>query len=174
MTNTMPKLGRMVLSPMLNDIGKIIGDFTIAKLAEDHFMIWGSSAAQVYHMRWFEQHLPDDGSVNVQRFGMNLNGLTIAGPNSRKVLQKLLDEDITNENFRFMASKEMDVNGSPCVVSRISYTGDLGYELWCAPAYLRKLLPGPQRSGQRIRYPGFWHARPAFHAAGEKFPYLGT
>lgn len=60
MTNTMPRTGRVVLTPMLNENGKLIGDFTIAKAAENRFMIWGSSGAQIYHMRWFEQHLPKD------------------------------------------------------------------------------------------------------------------
>ncbi|MEQ8400634.1 MAG: FAD-dependent oxidoreductase [Roseitalea porphyridii] len=147
MTNTMPKTGRMVLTPMLNEFGKLIGDFTIAKLGENRFMIWGSSAAQVYHMRWFEKHLPKDGSVAVKRFGMTLMGLSIAGPNSRAVLQKLTDTDVSNEAFRFMDSREIDVQGSPCIVSRISYTGDLGYELWCEPAYLRKLYTDIKQAG---------------------------
>lgn len=150
MTNTMPRLGRMVLTPMLNEFGKLIGDFTIARLADERFMIWGSSAAQVYHMRWFERHLPDDGSVSVQRFGMQLNGLSIAGPNSRKVLEKLVDTDVSNEAFRFMDSREIDVQGSPCIVSRISYTGDLGYEIWCEPAYTRQLYRDLKEAGQEF------------------------
>jgi dimethylglycine dehydrogenase len=55
MTNRMPKTGRIVLTPMLNEFGKLIGDFTIAKAGDDRFMVWGSSAAQKYHMRWFER-----------------------------------------------------------------------------------------------------------------------
>ncbi len=150
MTNTMPRLGRMVLTPMLNEFGKLIGDFTIARLADERFIIWGSSAAQVYHMRWFERHLPDDGSVSVHRFGMQLNGLSIAGPNSRKILEKLVDTDVSNEAFRFMDSREIDVQGSPCIVSRISYTGDLGYEIWCEPAYTRQLYRDLKEAGQEF------------------------
>ena len=147
MTNTMPKQGRIVLSPMLNEFGKLIGDFTIAKLGDTRFMVWGSSAAQIYHMRWFERHLPKDGSVAVRRFGMDLNGLSIAGPNSRAVLQKLVHDDIGNDAFRFMDIREMDVAGSPAIVSRITYTGDLGYEIWCAPAYTRKLYRDLKAAG---------------------------
>lgn len=150
MTNTMPRLGRMVLTPMLNEFGKLIGDFTIARMADERFMIWGSSAAQVYHMRWFERHLPDDASVSVHRYGMQLNGLSIAGPNSRKVLEKLVDTDVSNEAFRFMDSREIDVQGSPCIVSRISYTGDLGYEIWCEPAYTRQLYRDLKEAGQEF------------------------
>ena len=83
MTNRMPKTGRIVLTPMLNEFGKLIGDFTIAKAGDERFMIWGSSAAQKYHMRWFEKHLPKDGSVRIHRFDQTLVGLSIAGPKSR-------------------------------------------------------------------------------------------
>ena len=83
MTNKIPKTGRIVLTPMLNPNGKLIGDFTIAKAGDDCFYMWGSSQAQKYHMRWFEQHLPDDGSVRIDRLDMGLVGLSIAGPKSR-------------------------------------------------------------------------------------------
>ncbi len=147
MTNTMPKVGRIVLTPMLNERGKIIGDFTIARLAAERFMIWGSIAAQKYHMRWFERHLPKDGSVAVKRFGMNLVGLSIVGPHARDLLQKLTDTDVSNAAFRFMDIREMDVNTAPCIVNRLTYAGDLGYELWMAPAYQRKVYDGIKAAG---------------------------
>ncbi len=150
MTNTMPKVGRMVLTPMLNEFGKMIGDFTVAKLADDDFMIWGTSAAQIYHQRWFEKHLPADGSVALKRFGMDLNGLSIAGPNSRAVLEKLTDIDVSNAAFKFMDSRKMDVSGVPCIVNRISYTGDLGYEIWCEPALTRKLYRDLKSAGEEF------------------------
>ena len=150
MTNTMPKIGRIVLTPMLNDNGKIIGDFTIAKRAENAFLIWGSIAAQKYHMRWFEKHLPKDGSVHIRRFGINLVGLSIVGPNSRKVLQKLTDTDCANEAFKFMDIREIDVNGAPAIVNRLTYAGDLGYELWMEPAYQRKIYEGIKAAGSEF------------------------
>ncbi len=147
MTNTMPKVGRIVLTPMLNERGKIIGDFTIARLAAERFMIWGSIAAQKYHMRWFERHLPKDGSVAIHRFGMNLVGLSVVGPRARDVLQKLTDTDVSNAAFRFMDIREMDVNSAPCIVNRLTYAGDLGYELWMAPAWQRKIYEGIKAAG---------------------------
>ena len=139
MTNRMPKAGRMVLTPMLNEAGKLIGDFTIAKAADDRFFMWGSSQAQVYHMRWFERHLPSDGSVRVRRFDMGLTGLSIAGPKSREVLQTLTDEDVSAAAFRFMDHRSFDVANVPAMVNRVTYTGDLGYEIWVQPDYLRRL-----------------------------------
>lgn len=141
MTNRMPKKGRIVLTPMLNERGKLIGDFTIAnatgKTGDDKFMIWGSSAAQKYHMRWFEKHLPKDGSVRIHRFDQTLIGLSIAGPKAQALLQKIVDEDISTSAFKFMDFREIAVGGAPCLVNRITYTGDLGYEIWMQPAYQR-------------------------------------
>ena len=150
MTNTMPKTGRIVLTPMLNENGKIIGDFTIAKAAQDLFYIWGSIAAQKYHMRWFEKHLPKDGSVKVRRFGINLVGLSIAGPRSRDVLAKLTDDDVSNAAFRFMDFRRMDIGGAPCLVNRITYTGDLGYEIWMEPAYQRRIYFAIKEAGEEF------------------------
>ncbi|MDX8468003.1 FAD-dependent oxidoreductase [Mesorhizobium sp. VK23B] len=150
MTNRMPKTGRIVLTPMVNEFGKLIGDFTIAKTGEDRFMIWGSSAAQKYHMRWFEKHLPKDGSVRIHRFDQTLVGLSIAGPKSRDLLQKLVDVDVSTKAFRFMDFREMAVGGAPCMVNRITYTGDLGYEIWMAPAYQRLVYKAIKEAGEEF------------------------
>ena len=147
MTNKMPRQGRLVLTPMLNENGMLIGDFTIAKADEERFVMFGSLGATKYHMRWFEQHLPKDGSVKIKRFDMSLHGLSIAGPNSRKVLEQLVDQDVSNQAFKFMDFREMDVNGAPCMVNRISYTGDLGYEIWMSPEYQRKVYEGLKDAG---------------------------
>ncbi|TIN06460.1 FAD-dependent oxidoreductase [Mesorhizobium sp.] len=152
MTNRMPKTGRIVLTPMLNEFGRLIGDFTIAKAGEERFMIWSSSAAQKYHMRWFEKHLPKDGpgasQVRIHRFDQTLVGLSIAGPKSRDLLQKLVDADISTKAFRFMDFREMAVGGAPCMVNRITYTGDLGYEIWMAPAYQRLVYKAIKDAGE--------------------------
>ena len=147
MTNTMPKTGHIVLTPMLNPFGKLIGDFTIAKAADDRFIVFGSTAAQIYHMRWFEQHLPADGSVRLHRYGQTLVGLSIAGPNSRRVLEKLCDDDVSGAAFRFMDFREMAVAGAPCMVNRMTYTGDLGYEIWMEPAYERLVYAAIKDAG---------------------------
>ncbi|MBO6716472.1 MAG: GcvT family protein [Rhizobiaceae bacterium] len=150
MTNRMPKVGRIVLTPMLNEFGKLIGDFTIAKASDERFLIWGSSAAQKYHMRWFEKHQPKDGSVGLHRFDQTLVGLSIAGPKSRDVLRKLTDEDVSNGAFRFMDFREMAVAGAPCMVNRLTYTGDLGYEIWMPPAYQRKVYLAIKEAGEEF------------------------
>jgi dimethylglycine dehydrogenase len=150
MTNKLPALGRLVLTPMLNPAGKLIGDFTIARAAPQRFVIWGSSQAQKYHMRWFEQHVPADGSVAITRHDMGLVGLSIAGPKSRALLQNLTDEDVSKGAFRFMDHKAMDVANVPAMVNRVTYSGDLGYEIWVAPEYQRRLYQGILAAGEPL------------------------
>ena len=155
MTNNMPKLGRIILTPMLNENGKLIGDFTIVKANENRFLVFGSLGATKYHMRWFEKQLPSDGTVNIKRFDMMLQGLSIAGPNARNLLKELVDEDISNSEFPFMSFREMNVNGVPCMINRLSYTGDLGYEIWMAPEYQRTVYYGIKNIGAKFNIKDF-------------------
>jgi dimethylglycine dehydrogenase len=151
MTNKMPKTGRICLTPMLNPAGKLIGDFTIAKADDETFYMWGSSQAQKYHMRWFEQHVPADGSVHIHRYDMGLVGLHIAGPKSRDVLQAMTDIDVSGAAFKFMDHRSMDVANCPALVNRVSYTGDLGYEIWVAPEFQRRLYDAIMSAGKKLK-----------------------
>ncbi|HWX79779.1 MAG TPA: FAD-dependent oxidoreductase [Steroidobacteraceae bacterium] len=155
MTNRMPREGRLILTPMLNHNGKLIGDFTIAKAAPDRYLVWGSSQAQIHHMRWFESQLPADGSVRIRRFGLTLVGLSIAGPRSREVLQRLTDEDVSGAAFRFMDHRAMDIANVPAMVNRLTYTGDLGYEIWVAPEYQRRLYTEIMAAGHDLSIANF-------------------
>jgi len=144
-----------MLTPMLNPRGKLIGDFTIACLADGHYMMWGSSQAQVYHMRWFEQHLPRDGSVRIQALGMKLVGLSIAGPKSRELLQRLTDTDVSNAAFGFMDCRPLEVASVRALVNRLTYTGDLGYEIWVAPEALHRLYDNLMSAGTDLGLANF-------------------
>jgi len=150
MCNKIPKPGRLMLTPMTNPQGKLIGDFTIGCINDEHFYMWGSSQAQIYHMRWFEQHLPSDHSIEIVRRDMTMVGLSIAGPNAQACLAKLTDEDVTTPAFKFMDIKRMDVAEVPAVVNRVTYTGDLGYEIWVNPEYQRKLYLAVLEAGEEF------------------------
>jgi dimethylglycine dehydrogenase len=140
----LPKPGRMTLAPMLKEDGKLIGDFTLSNLGREgktpEWFLAGSGVAEQFHMRWFEQHLSDDGSVAIEALGLRRVGLSLAGPNARKVLEKVTRADVSNEAFPFMAIRAIDIDMAPCLVGRVSYTGDLGYEIWMAPEYQRAVF----------------------------------
>jgi dimethylglycine dehydrogenase len=101
-------------------------------------------------MRWFEKHLPKDGSVRIHRFDQTLVGLSIAGPKAQALLQKLVDVDVSTSAFKFMDFREMAVAGAPAIVNRITYTGDLGYEIWMAPAYQRLVYKAIKEAGEEF------------------------
>lgn len=151
LTNTIPKPGRLALSPMLNRQGKLIGDFTVGTLADalgtERFMIFGSGSAQQYHERWFRQEMPDDGSVHLRVCGNELTGLSIAGPNARAVIAELTDFDVSNEAFGFLDFRDSYVGSVPAMIGRVTFTGDLGYEIWCAASFQPQLFDALMAAG---------------------------
>ncbi|HLJ18702.1 MAG TPA: glycine cleavage T C-terminal barrel domain-containing protein, partial [Stellaceae bacterium] len=135
----MPEQGRLALTPMLNSNGKLIGDFTVAKASPERFYIFGSGMAEDYHMRWFEAQLPERG-VAVRPLRSELTGLSIAGPRSRELLQRLTHDDVSTAAFPFLTFREMELGMIAAKVGRITYTGDLGYEIWVGVDYQRALF----------------------------------
>ena len=142
-----PAQGRMTLAPMLKEDGGVIGDFSLAKLGDGDFFIAGSGIAEDYHMRWFDQHLPADGSVQITAHGAGLVGLSIAGPNARAVLQAVTDADVSADAFRFMDIRKMYLGMAEALVGRVSFTGDLGYEIWMKPEYQRHIYDQLMQAG---------------------------
>ena len=134
LANRMPRQGRIVLTPMLNPNGKLIGDFTVAKLGPERFHVFGSGIAEEYHMRWFEAHLPEKG-VALRSLRAELTGFSIAGPRARDLLARLTAEDVSNEAFPFLSYRAMDLGMIPAKVGRLTFTGDLGYEFWVEADY---------------------------------------
>ena len=135
LTNRMPAVGRIALTAMLNERGRIEGEFTVARAGAEHFFLFGSQAAEVHHSRWFLDHLPSDGSVSLRVRGLSLVGLSIAGPRARDVLGAVTDIDVANSSFPFMSFRRVDVAMIPAWIGRLTYSGDLGYEIWVDPEY---------------------------------------
>jgi dimethylglycine dehydrogenase len=127
--NRLPREGRLTLSPMLNEGGKLIGDFTIANAGRGRYFLFGSGIAEQYHLRWFEAHLPPSG-VALRALRTELLGLAIAGPKARELLSRLTGEDVSHDAFPFLSFRAMEVAMLPVHVGRISFTGELGYEIW--------------------------------------------
>jgi dimethylglycine dehydrogenase len=138
MANRVPALGRIALSPMLNERGKLIGDFTLCRLGEERTFLICTYAAEVFYRRWFERHAPPPG-VLVRPCAMEYVGLSVAGPQSRALLETLVREDLSSAAFPFLSFARMDVGMVPALVGRISFTGELGYEIWVTSEYQRAL-----------------------------------
>ena len=139
-TNALPKIGRTVLTAMLNPQGRIEGEFSVSRIGEEEFFLFGSQAAEVHHPRWFLAHLPEDSPIRFETLALSMVGLTVAGPRSRDVLQKLTDTSLATKDFPFMSFRRVNIGMAPVWLSRMTYTGDLGYEIWIAPEYQRYLF----------------------------------
>ncbi|WHZ33538.1 FAD-dependent oxidoreductase [Sagittula sp. MA-2] len=144
MAGRIPKPGRLSLTPMLSHAGRIIGDFTVACLSETEFRLTASYGAQAYHMRWFLQH-PQDG-VTIENISDSSTGFQLAGPKARDILQACTRTDLSD--MRFLDVRRMTVGMTDCLVQRVSYTGDLGFEIYCDPMNQRQLWHALWTAGQ--------------------------
>ena len=145
MAGRIPQPGRLSLTPMLSPKGRLIGDFTVSCLAEDRFQLTASYGAQAYHMRWFQQNA--DAGVRIENISDRLTGFQIAGPKARDVLAACTRTDISD--MAFMDVRRMTVGMADCTVQRVSYTGDLGYEIYCDPMAQRALWAVLWAEGQK-------------------------
>ena len=149
-----PNPGRISLNPMLTHKGKLYGDLTVACIKENEFIVFGSGAVQEMHRRWFENYTKDF-DVNYRNRSDDFHGFSLSGPKSRDLLQKLVRENISNENFKFRDTREMFVAGVPAIVNRISFTGELGYEIYVAPHFQIKLYEEMEKVGQEFNLKPF-------------------
>ncbi len=124
-------VGAITYTSMLNKRGGIECDFTVTRLAEDRFRIVTGTAFGQHDLSWIRQHAPEDGSVVVEDVTSRYACLGIWGPKSRDILQPLSTADLSNEAFRYMRAREIDVGPVPCLALRVTYVGELGWELYC-------------------------------------------
>ena len=135
MAGRIPENGRLSLTPMLSPKGRLIGDFTVSCLGEHEFQLTASYGSQAFHMRWFDKNIAD--GVRVENISDRCTGFQIAGPNATALLRKVTRDD--PETMRFIDVRLMVIGMVECLVQRVSYTGDLGYEIYCDPTDQRAL-----------------------------------
>ncbi|MEM6941452.1 MAG: FAD-dependent oxidoreductase [Pseudomonadota bacterium] len=129
--NVMPKdVGRSCLTPLIGSRGGIAGDFTVTRTDEDTFWIIGSGMAERYHQRFFQAVPLPDGTV-FESLTDAVCGFNVAGPMARDLLGRLTNTSLKTEDFPFMRSKWIELAGVRCLALRVSFTGDLGWELHC-------------------------------------------
>lgn len=129
--NDMPTdIGRSCLAPLIGVRGGIAGDFTVTMLDTDDFMIIGSGMAERYHQRFFRQ-VPKPAGITFESLTSAMCGFNVAGPKSRDILQTLTDTPLATADFPFMRSRQITIAGVDALAVRVSFTGDLGWELHC-------------------------------------------
>jgi len=148
MAGRVPKPGRLALTPMLFPSGRLAGDFTVSCLDEDEFILTASYGSQDEHQRWFDRHL--DAGVVVKNISDSRTGFTIAGPHARNLLDAVTSADVSRDAFRFLDVRQIEIGMVRCVVQRVSYTGDLGYEIYCDGIDQRALFDALWSAGQAM------------------------
>ncbi|MBL4918985.1 GcvT family protein [Szabonella alba] len=129
--NRMPvAVGRSCLTPLIGKRGGVAGDFTVTRLAQDEFLVVGSGMAERFHQRFFKA-VPLPQGTSFESRTEALCGFNLAGPKARDILASLTNVDLSDAAFPFMRSARITVAGVAVVAIRVSFTGDLGWELHC-------------------------------------------
>ncbi len=132
-------VGRVVYTPLLTPHGGIKGDLTVMRLGERHFRVVTGGALGMVDRKWYVDHLPADGSVQLEDLTSAWCTLGLWGPRARDVLQAVTDDDVSHAGFPFATCRTIAVGPVPVLASRISYVGELGWELYA-----------PMEQGQRL------------------------
>jgi dimethylglycine dehydrogenase len=153
----LPAIGRIRLTPMLAHSGRLMGDLTTMRLAENHFYIFGSGFLQTWHMRWFSEHLAKE-SVLIRNISDDYGGLALVGPKSRALLARIARAEISDTALPFMGVVRTEVAFAPAIVGRLSVTGELGYEIYVPALHLSALLDAvlDASSGLNARHIGMY------------------
>jgi glycine cleavage system aminomethyltransferase T/glycine/D-amino acid oxidase-like deaminating enzyme len=139
-------VGRVVYTPLLNDAGGIKSDLTIMRLGADHFRVVTGGAHGMGDRKWFRDHLPADGSAQLYDATSTWCTAGIWGPRARDVVASATSDDVSNAGFAFGTCRTIELGGIPVLASRISYVGELGWELYV-----------PMEQGQRL-WDTLWEA----------------
>jgi glycine cleavage system aminomethyltransferase T/glycine/D-amino acid oxidase-like deaminating enzyme len=128
-------VGQITYTQMLNPRGGIECDFTITRLAEDRFRIVTGTAFGQHDLAWLRQHAPEDGSAQVSDVTSQYACYGLWGPTAREILQPLTTADLGNDAFPYMSARELAIGSVPCLALRVTYVGELGWELYCPTEY---------------------------------------
>jgi 4-methylaminobutanoate oxidase (formaldehyde-forming) len=128
--NVAVEIGRCVYTTWLNERGTIEADLTVTRLAEDQYQVVCSWSIHTHVFTWLKRHIPADAHVTITDMTSAYSLLNIQGPKSRQLLSKLTSADMSNEIFPYLTLQEIDVGYASVNALRITYLGELGWELY--------------------------------------------
>jgi 4-methylaminobutanoate oxidase (formaldehyde-forming) len=141
-------LGRVVYTSMLNPRGGIECDFTVTRLETDRFLIVTGTAFGQHDLSWIRLNMPKDGSVWVDDVTSTRACFGLWGPRARTILQKVTKSDVSNAGFPYMTAQSLTVGDVPVLALRVTYVGELGWELYCGMEYGQHLWDALWEAGQ--------------------------
>ena len=123
-------VGRVVYTPVLSPNGGFKSDLTIMRLSEERFRVVTGGAAGMSDRKWFADHLAENGTAQLSDLTTSLTTIGLWGPQAREILASVTSEDVSNEAFKFGTCRTIEMDTLRVLASRISYVGDLGWELY--------------------------------------------
>jgi glycine cleavage system aminomethyltransferase T/glycine/D-amino acid oxidase-like deaminating enzyme len=125
-------VGKVVYTPVLDAKGGFLSDLTVMRLGEDHFRVVTGGAHGMADRKTFGDQLPDDGATTLRDVTEQVSTIGLWGPRARDILSSLTSEDVSDAGFGFLTCRDLTVGGVRVLASRISYVGELGWELYVA------------------------------------------
>ncbi|MEX1262922.1 MAG: FAD-dependent oxidoreductase [Actinomycetota bacterium] len=147
--------GRIVVTQMLTERGGIECDLTLTRLAPERFYVVSAAATQTHDLDWIRRHQPPGDDVVVEDVTDATGVLTIAGPRSRELLAALSNADLSNASFPWMSARRLRLGDVPVLAMRISYVGELGWELHHPIEHLRSLYDRLLEAGEPLELVDF-------------------
>ncbi|MGH9094409.1 MAG: glycine cleavage T C-terminal barrel domain-containing protein, partial [Acidimicrobiales bacterium] len=121
--------GRVVYTSLLDERARMRADLTVMRLGERHFRVVTGASTGMLDRAWFETHLPEGGSAQLHDATSALSTIGLWGPEARRILARLTEADVSNDGFAFGTCRQVDLGAVPVLCSRISYVGELGWEI---------------------------------------------
>ena len=141
------RVGAVTYTQLLNPRGGVECDLTVTRLAEDRFRLVTGTAFGHHDGAWIRQHLEDD-SVVVDDVTSQYACFALWGPRARDILQPLSESDLSHSAFGYMSAQEINVGAVPCLAVRVTFVGELGWELYCPSEYAVGLWDSLMSAGQ--------------------------
>jgi len=128
--------GKLVYTQWLNDKGGIEADLTVTRLSENAFLIVGGAETEIRDFNWLSRHIPGDAHAVLTNVSSGMGVISIMGPNARALLQSLTPNDLSDGAFPFGTSQEIELGYAVVRASRITYVGELGWELYIPTEFM--------------------------------------
>jgi glycine cleavage system T protein len=142
-------VGSITYTQFLNHKGGIESDVTVTRVAENEFRIISGTSFVASDLGWIRLHLPEDGSVQAENVTDQLGCLGLWGPRAREVLQAVSASDVSNAAFPYMTARSVDIKGAAVWAQRVSYAGELGWELYITPADALRVFDALMEAGKK-------------------------
>jgi len=154
-------VGRLTYTQLLNTRGGIEADLTVARLADDRFYIVTGTGFRTHDLAWIREHVPDGADVRIDDITEAFGTLSLMGPHARDVLEKVTSADVSNAAFPFAHVREIDIAGHTVRALRVTYVGELGWELHVPIGATGEIFDALMQAGKT------WDIRPVGYRALE-------